>query len=379
MKTIVSLVSHQTLPNYLFVKEIFEKGDQLLFISTQEMEKNISRTNLIAQSLGVDEYVEPIIVFEENWQKIQDKLGEFISVTSEAHYIVNLTGGTKYLALAVYDFFNKLNDVQFFYIPYPKNELISPGAAEAYCLKYRCSVEEYLSNYGVPFKSKTVQKSKELTERFFNFFIDGFSNEDYESVLEVLREPYRRFVKKKIEVDKIENYNEGDGKNKVPIRGLKNFQKKVGFEFELDESYLTKKDIEYLTGGWFEEYIFHKIVENINPDDITIGLEIKAGDITNQQDLDIVFTKGNKLFVVECKTGLNQKYFFNQATYKAAAVKEKILGLSANTYLFSLSSEKEDFNRIARNMGINYFSREYFTDEKKFVKITDHISQKSFN
>ena len=34
-RIIVNIVSEQTIPNYLFIREMFQEGDRLLFISSQ--------------------------------------------------------------------------------------------------------------------------------------------------------------------------------------------------------------------------------------------------------------------------------------------------------------------------------------------------------
>ena len=125
-----------------------------------------------------------------------------------------------------------------------------------------------------------------------------------------------------------------------------------------------------MTGGWFEEYIYYKIQRYINPQDIKLGVLIKRTENRNQNDLDVVFTSGNKLFVIECKTGISGVGMFHETVYKATAIKEAVLGLSANTFIVSLTPEDTDLKNTAKNMGIHYKCREDITD-----RIMEFINQ----
>lgn len=81
-------------------------------------------------------------------------------------------------------------------------------------------------------------------------------------------------------------------------------------------------------------------------------------------DLDVVFTLGNKLFVVECKTGVGKPSLFSQIVYKASALKEALLGLSGSSYIFSLSNADEKLSNVAKNLGVEYCDATYFTTKE---------------
>jgi len=90
------------------------------------------------------------------------------------------------------------------------------------------------------------------------------------------------------------------------------------FSFDKWDNFAT-----YITGGWFEEYIymqFEPYVKEGKIFDLRIGLEIAFKDTKNNkqlegfgslknmfgetyQELDIVFTDGKRLYIVECKAG----------------------------------------------------------------------------
>ncbi|WP_455623656.1 Card1-like endonuclease domain-containing protein, partial [Parabacteroides sp.] len=117
------------------------------------------------------------------------------------------------------------------------------------------------------------------------------------------------------------------------------------------------------------------IKKYVNPQDIKLGVLIKRTENTNQNDLDVVFISGNKLFVVECKTGILGEKMFNETVYKATAIKETVLGLSANTFIVSLATEDEKLKKTAKNMGIQYKCREDIENPQLFENFIMQIKK----
>ena len=149
--------------------------------------------------------------------------------------------------------------------------------------------------------------------------------------------------------------------------------------FPVKDNKLTKYEIQYLTGGWFEEYVYHLITKTIKPDDIQLGVEIQKSESTNINDLDVVFTKGNKLYVIECKMGVGSESLFNQIVYKASALKEKLLGLSGKSYIFSLNPPIDDrLKSTAQNMGTTYIDLSDFMDDEKMNNLFTSIIKQSY-
>lgn len=373
-RCIVNIVSEQTIPNFLFIKEKVMFGDRLLFISSRKFE---DRIQWIKNALGYADTHYDIILLNDGEEEQWDKMIETIQkkLLRDISYVVNLTGGTKYMMLAVYQAFQGY-EAEFHYIPFPKNSILKISDNEPFTLNYRINVEEYLINYGVTFTEKTIIESTQYTDTFFNYFIKGHLNF---SIINLLRS-YRNT--KKIDIQEVEetiSHNE----KKPQISGLSAFLSGIGFPLK-EEGKLCAEETQYITGGWFEEYVYNKIKEKIDPQDVKLGLLIRRS--INQQkkskhvnDLDVVFTYGNKLFVVECKTGIDSQKMFNETVYKAASIKETLLGLSGNSYIFSLAGEDERLKPITETMGITYFDRSFFIDEDKFEMIVQDIKKKAKN
>lgn len=367
-RTIVSIISEQTIPNYLFIKEIFRDGDELLFISSKKMEKYIE---WIIKDVKL-ECVSNTLVFEhENDEEKWDVMSSIIkrNLSSDKQYLVNLTGGTKYMSLAVQRIFEDFKS-SFYYVPFPKNYILSLNTKDVLLIKHRVNVREYMNLYNLKITEKTITKDKSYSDDFFNLFTENHFSENEYSIIDKLRS-YRE---KTISITDIEEKDEE--KKRPQIKGLNNFLKYIKFQCRI-EGKLLKEETQYITGGWFEEYIYHLIKDKLNPTDIRIGVCIQRTCTSNMNDLDVVFTIGNKLFVIECKTGVGQVGLFNQIVYKAAALKEYLLGLSGHSYIFSLSTEDADLQKTALNMGTTYCDRDYFLNSSKFEELFQQIKQKS--
>jgi hypothetical protein len=373
-RIIVSLISDQTIPNYIFIKEMYQEGDELLFIYSRKMQVKkdwllkaleVKSTNLIPKTMH--------LIDEENWNSMIQSTLDLLEKGKK--YIVNLTGGTKYMSLAMYEVFSGFDSL-FYYIPFPKNEIlrlnnpstIEEGYEGVLSLNYRIGIKEYLTAYNVQYETKQLNQKRDYTYDFFSWFVGDVFNENDYVIIDCLRD-YRN---KKVNVHELEVKKNEEKSRSVP--GLKTFLRKIHFP-NVNEDILTDKEIQYITGGWFEEYIYLKISEHLIPQDIALGVGIKNTENTNQNDLDVVFTFGNKLFVIECKTGISLKGLFNQTVHKATALKETLLGLPGNSFIFSLSGEVPDFEKTARNMHIMYYDRTYFINENKFLELIQKIRE----
>ncbi len=367
-KTIVSIISEQTIPNYLFIKEVFLPGDTLMFISSRKMSNRIQwiKNTLCWNNVNSVDLILEREGDEENAEKMSAQIGRHLSKNEQ--YCVNLTGGTKFMALVMQNLFEKFNS-QFYYIPYPKNQIISVSGFTISEITQRVGVEEYLSLYGENMQpAKKPTKPFQYTHKVLTLFLEKWKNEDF-AVVDKLRK--YRDDKKGCYIQSVEQKNNDEKKTR--IENLKLFLDKI--EFPYKDDHLERSDIQYLTGGWFEEYVFHYIQEYVHPNDIRLGVNIKK---TNN-DLDVVFTLGNKLFVIECKTGVEREMMLKEIVYKASALKSELLGLSAKSYIFALSEGNERWETAALNMGIKYCGRSYFENCLKLNCLLDSIVKTSFN
>lgn len=366
-RVLVSLISEQTIPNVLLIKDL-EDIDQYLFISTEKMEKT-NRPQWIIQGSKIEgKPVRIITVAEDSLNDIEEKL-KGLDFNDDDDFFVNLTCGTKIMSIGVYNFFRN-KTCEIFYMPIGKNvyrKIFPEVKKKERLINYRVGIDEYLDCYGVETVNRhrlnKLLRPPEYTGKFFEYYVRA-THPDL-ALLESLR-AYR--TKRNVPVNSID--------------GLETFIRKVGFESSLPGA-LTKAEIKYLTGEWFEEYIYTWLKSELNISDEAIvnSIQIKRKDV--QHEFDVMFTYNNALYVIECKTSVYDKeqgkIFINDAIYKLAALK-KDFGLYVTAYIFTLSRKgdapgeiKQSFFDRSEFLGITIFDATSLTNTTKKQQIIDRI------
>ncbi|MDR3245032.1 MAG: DUF1887 family protein [Prevotellaceae bacterium] len=293
---LISLISNHLLPNYLFIKEMAGKYDDLLFISTEKMEDD-GLGKRLEKALGVKENaVQQIVVSEENLNETLAKL-KSVPFSNDDRFMVNLTCGTKIMSIGVYEYFSKFIS-SFYYIPIGKNKIENVGTSGEIPLNYRVNLEEYLTLYGITFQSDRPLIYPQ--EHTFNLF-----------------ERYKK----------------------------NNFNRYRILEILNAQNHTVESDKVYYSGGWFEEYCYLKIKQEkgLNNDCIyqSIKLFRNNSGLTNDNEIDVMYVSENKLYVCECKVSLKGRpmvkdyELLEQYMYKLAAI-SKDFGLIVNPYILTL-------------------------------------------
>ena len=376
MKTLVNIISREhPLAAYLFVKEYYEEGDKLLFISAHE---NFDCITPLVKCLKIDkEKVQRIVLRRDEDKYTYERICRVIScaIPKEGQYYVNLAGGTRYMALSVQHVFSNYNS-QFFYVQTRENLIVKTifdnsifdNDDEIFPIKHKMKLGEYFDIYGLQHDLDACQPpicDEEQTNYMFELFSKRkLRSSDYK-ILDTLREKYRNW--KYISISEVEHpIND----KLIPIPTLSNFLNFLHFTPSKKDE-LQREELEYLTGGWFEEYVYHLIKKNINPDDIVIGVHIDGcTEIRHNNELDVSFIKNNQLFVIECKSGIYSESMFNEIVYKVCALKEVLLGMACNSYIFSLKKDDNgDLKKIAKYMDITFCDYDCMTNTDKMEKV----------
>ena len=375
MKTIVNIISREhPLAAYLFIKEFYEEGDKLLFVSANE---DFDCITPLINALKVDKGVVQRIVLRRDSDKYTyERICRVINSLIDHHavYYVNLAGGTRYMALSVQHVFSNYQST-FFYIQTRENLIVKTifdnsiydDDDEILPIKYRMHLAEYFSVYGLTNDLDTLGEpvaTVEQVKMMFNLFSKRLLRGSDYKVLDTLREKYRGW--KYINIEEVENTIND---KMVPIPNLSSFLDYIKF-VPAEKGILSHDELDYLTGGWFEEYVYYLIKTVIQPDDIAIGVRIDGcTEIRHDNELDVSFIKNNQLFVIECKSGINSESMFNEIVYKVCALKEVLLGLECNSYIFSLKKDPSgDLKKIAKYMGITFCDFDTLTREDKLKK-----------
>jgi len=361
-KVLVTLVSEQTIPNVEFIREMEDQVDRFLFISTERMEKVGNRQWILdTVKLDQEKVLDPLIVDAFSFEDIEEKLIQ--AVNDEDTYIVNLTGGTKIMSLAVYEFFKTLRSEMFYLTGRGEKIKVHPGRKKTSSrLKAKISLSDYLSAYGFEIKNQSTPiRSKETTEKFLGYFLHQFDQENDVPVLEKLRK-YRDKGLKDIKEDKI----------------LNAFLDRIEFKVE-NENKLSKYECQYLSGDWLEEYLLDFLKENFDIPESSIGLSLSVNKGGSPNEFDVLLMKNNKIYLFECKTSVflhtdESQTFIGETIYKSDSLRNKF-GLFAQTTVVTLSDlnnpklkihlERADANRVKLIGKSSFLNGTLFEELKK--------------
>lgn len=348
---LISLISEQTIPNVLFIKQ-FDIVDKYIFITTERMEneENGNRRNWILKACNIDDNTQQKIeVNAEDKINVEEKLSKF-NFSEFERIIVNITGGTKMMSIAAYEFFNKnYPDAELWYKPIDKKDEyhICNKPIKTLKINYNLTVKEYLEACGI-FEDRYFSKKPEFDESYcIEFFQLYINNDNIRKLVEKIRTlfrannaPYSKQMKKKDKID----LTLSDDLSEILIE-----LNKIKFPLQEDKI-LTKAKMEFLTGGWFEEYVYYKIKKknNLSENSINLGVFLNPKPKDKERlkyfannDLDVVYVKNNEFYVIECKTDITEQGLFNETVYKMAALR-KYFGLSVKSVLATLSDLNEE-------------------------------------
>ena len=362
MKTLlVSLVSDQTIPNVQLINELKDNKTEYLFITTKKMEEKGCR-QWIEKATGIKSVLNPIIVNEYSYDDIKHKLNEF-DVSLYGKIIVNLTGGTKVMTIAAHDFF-KEEGADIYYVTGVDKKIIKifPGKKKLESIIMNSlSVEEYLIAYGF-----TVQKndSKHVEDKITRKFFNMFCNKEIYNYVTV--------------INKLRAYRNKGLKENSFDKDIAIFLQSLDFKSD-KPSCLSADEIKYLTGEWFEQYVYNEIKKDFHLDDTKILMGVKLNkeikDIeTNilkqllqtedvqsalpKNEIDVIFMYNGRIYVIECKTSIvdikenklgqngekiiksNEINFLGETIYKADSINNKF-GLFAKSFIFTMTDFKE--------------------------------------
>ena len=306
---IFHLFGEQRMPNLLGVIQFSSRKH--IFVNSEQFPADVMK-----QFLGEAEYGE-IAVDPYDPENVRTTILELIAkMSADAKIGFNLTGGTKLMYAGALAACRKVNATPF-YFNSRSNQVVYLNDFKTVETKRIPSVETFIQLNG---NNLFISKAGHWSD------IPGRESPDRKSLTNELWQVrskisrlYRELSDYNDSFQPFELYNSDiytklskDNSAKISI-GPKHFEFKEWPDFA-----------KYLSGGWFEEYTFMKLQPLVDAGlikDMRIGLEVsfkeddagkRSSSLKEQlsnlfgetyQELDITFTDGRRLYVIECKAG----------------------------------------------------------------------------
>ena len=307
--TIFHLFGEQRMPNLLGVIQFSSKKH--IFVNSAQFPADVMK-----QFLGETEYGE-IAVDPYDPENVRSTILDQVAIVpATAKVGFNLTGGTKLMYAGALAACRKVNATPF-YFDSRNNQVIFLNDFKTNETKLISSVETFIQLNG---SDLFISKSGRWAD------IPGIESPDRNRLTNEIWQARKKIARLYWELSRYNGsfqpfklYNEDifvmlskDKSAKISI-GLNHFEFKEWPD-------LAK----YLSGGWFEEYTFMKLQPLVDAGlikDMRIGLEVSfkedsadknSSSLRAQpsnpfgdpyQELDITFTDGRRLYVIECKAG----------------------------------------------------------------------------
>ncbi len=289
----INLIGDRIAPNLRFIKEFREEVDHYIFLSTPELQhKAKTKTYIKAHRLAQDK-ITTLVAHPYDIDELK-QVWQSITIKPKDTYLVNITGGTRTMALVTLNFFSQFSNARVYFIPAGKGyyqEVYPNFSSDTIEFKNQLSLEEYITGFG----QEIVEMSTAPTR------------------------PIERALKL------MEKYTAAHGRVKH-IPQLKKAQ-----------SQPTAADRQYYSGGWFEEYVFWKIKAYFHLSDDQIAFQMKIKNKKALNEYDVVFLLHDTIFILECKAyfgKINLASKVQKALYKLGALDDEF-GAKAKSVFFT--------------------------------------------
>jgi len=306
------------------------------------------RLNMALRGEGVD-CLDPVEVSAYDLPAATEALRRVLAqLRSEGQVVVNLTGGTKIMALAAY--LVAAPEIPCCYVSTETEELLflEKGRVSKVPLRVEVSLREYLAVHGFDIvkTNEPSEDQKELARAF------GTQAAEIASLLESLHE-FSKGARTTVPVQ-CPTPQEVELVTQLDERNILTREEAPPLRFGLaDTSWQT-----FLCGGWLEVYTFEALRESGRWDEVSCGLVVRAVDGSFENEFDVAAIRNGQLCLFSCKSGRN----LLKAADKARRAMEELgfvsrrerLGTYCQCFLVTASRDVKDAIRSrAQEWGIH--------------------------
>ncbi|GIX21713.1 MAG: hypothetical protein KatS3mg121_0496 [Gammaproteobacteria bacterium] len=336
----IAIVTGQPLANFIPILQ--ERPQQVLLLQRPSMRRQAEQFQRALHEIGyhtgqidIDETL-PETGFEDLGEYALDLQQRINERYPDAEITWNATGGTKLMALALWDLFDARR-VRVIYLDTQHGLMEQlrpkPGVIP---LESVLTPELYLTAMGKIFRSALTRNTTWIEMALYRSRITFKLAKNAGSLLRLFQQWQRTWDKS----DRCPATLSVDSKNALHNQIMKALSES-GVVVITDESTYqppNASSIEYLTGGWLEEYVY-LAAKDAGIEHVEVGL--KFGDRAQRKkgqdnEIDGFLIHNNRLLLVECKTGnLLRDGRDTDIVYKLDSIGQNAGGVQATRLLLS--------------------------------------------
>ncbi|MGO9108470.1 MAG: Card1-like endonuclease domain-containing protein [Thermoguttaceae bacterium] len=339
MNILLCLLSDQHVPNLLSVHHY--TPDQLVLIESEKARKDgLADKFLAALELGGLDYQARHHIYplkaEDNLASVRQALQAAHGKYPNGQWIANLTGGTKPMSIATYEFFKERGGKLVYTNVSRPARLIDMNSDGTEDCGHRLGIKEFLAGYGFESR-KADDKLAEAEQRARGWAQSArlLAQHACEQDILVLDDQERKRARDKgIDLPANRFTFRGDELREIWLNGAPTRK-------------LTRYEVEFLTGGWLEVFVWDALAQHADALgiwDVRLGLEVgRCGDLSGN-DFDVAFMHNHSLSMVECKSGSQDHDPGSDILYKVEAVTRQFRALRVRSYLATTGGNVLDAN-----------------------------------
>jgi hypothetical protein len=352
--TQVLLVSQQAAPNLLAALDPELKPAEAVLVVSDKMQERAESLERVLREAGVRTH-RVLLINEHDYPALESALLELAAARVGESIALNVTGGTKLMALAAQSIALAAG-WSVFYVDADTDEVIWLGrqAGQRQRLTEQLRLRHYLMGYGFDLGSSSPRPPADdrLDALIQTLLLQIGSLEKPLGQLNWLAQQAEDRRALTVTLDTRHSDDHG-------LTALLRQCQDAGV-LTLTGAAITFPDEAsraFAKGGWLEHHL-HRVVSGLGGAlglrDLAANLEVTdAGGVTNE--LDLVFLARNRLFIIECKTARMDKPLApkaNDTLFKLAEIVRRVGGLGARGMLASYRPLRDSEQRLARALNI---------------------------
>lgn len=349
----VCLVSAQAAPNLLPALDPELKPREVVLLVSQKMRAAADALSKVFKELGIRADLIPL-EDEHSSRVIEETLLQIASEREGEEILLNLTGGTKLMALVTQQTVAQEKNWRSFYVDVDTDAIVwldkTPGKKLAEQLRLR----HYLESYGfeLPNSPERPQITHEQRNLMQTLITQIGSLEKPLTQLNWLTQQAEDKKQLKITMDT----QQADSRSLEAL--LRHFADANLLQVSGNTiSYADETARNFVKGGWLELYTYSCVADvtgEAGIRDKAAGLEVISKEGV-KNEMDIAMMVRNRLFVIECKTARMDKPEApkaNDTLFKLSEICRRVGGLGAKGMLASYRPVADSERKLARALNI---------------------------
>lgn len=350
----ILLVSAQAAPNLLPALDPSLKPQKAVLLVTSKMQAQADALQSVLTESGV-RTTRVALDDEHNFSRLESALMNVATEHEGGDIALNLTGGTKLMALAAQSVASAAG-WKVFYVDVDTDEVIWLGkdAAPPQRLAAHLRLTHYLRGYGyapedLPHRPQPEALHNDLLE---TLILQVGSLEQPLGQLNYLAQQAEDAQALSVNMSP----DQSDSRRLEAL--LRLFQQAGALQVSGDSiKFASARDLGFVKGGWLEHHVFRSVTALHGE----LGLRDKAANLTVvdaggvKNEMDVAFMARNRLYVIECKTarmdaGLHPRA--NDTLFKLAEVCRRVGGLGTRGMLVSYRPVRDSEKKLANALNI---------------------------